>query len=204
MKRSVGALHQHPKIVGIGVSTGGPAALNSLLPKLPGDFSCPIVLVQHMPPRFTKSLADDLNRLCVLEVKEATDGMVAKAGDILIAPGGSQMRIAKLGGKAIVQITDDPPERNCKPAVDYLFRSIAGCYGDQSIGVVLTGMGDDGTIGCKHLKAAGARVFTQDEASCVVYGMPRSVFEAGLSDHVATLNEIAELLTGAVSVGAVS
>lgn len=203
MNGSVGALAQPPEIVGIGVSTGGPAALSRLLPILPGDYPCPIVLVQHMPPKFTKSLADDLDRLCALEVKEAANGMIAKAGQVLIAPGGSQMRITKLNGNAVVQITDDPPERSCKPAVDYLFRSIASGYGERSIGVILTGMGDDGTIGCKLLKEAGARVFTQDEETCVVYGMPRSVCEAGLSDRVAPLIEIAELLTEAASTGAI-
>ncbi|MEM8944606.1 MAG: chemotaxis response regulator protein-glutamate methylesterase [Planctomycetota bacterium] len=199
--KPVGATHHRPKIVGIGVSTGGPAALNKLLPQLPEDFPCPIVVVQHMPPNFTKSLADDLNRLSALEVMEAADGMVAKAGEVLIAPGGSQMRISKLGEKAIVQITDDPPERNCKPAVDYLFRSIANNYGDRSIGIVLTGMGDDGTEGCGLLKNKGARVLTQDEASCVVYGMPRCVFEAGYSDKVASLNDMPKQIMNAVRQG---
>lgn len=199
MQKAVQGSHLPPEIIGIGVSTGGPAALNRLLPKIPGNFPCPIVLVQHMPPKFTKSLADDLNRICKIEVKEAAEGMVAKPGELLIAPGGSQMRITTLNGKAIVQITDDPPERNCKPAVDYLFRSIAHCYGERSIGVILTGMGDDGTLGCKDLKNAGARVFTQDEESCVVYGMPRMVCEAGLSDRSAPLLDIAGLLMEAVS-----
>lgn len=199
MQKAIQGTHLPPEIIGIGVSTGGPAALNRLLPKIPGNFPCPIVLVQHMPPKFTKSLADDLNRICELEVKEAAEGMVAKPGELLIAPGGSQMRITTLNDKAIAQVTDDPPERNCKPAVDYLFRSIAHCYGDRSIGVILTGMGDDGTLGCQELKKVGARVFTQDEQSCVVYGMPRMVCEAGLSDHSAPLLDIAGLLMEAVS-----
>ena len=203
MKSSVGELHQTPKMIGIGVSTGGPTALNRLLPKLPADFPCPILLVQHMPPKFTKSLADDLNRICALEVLEAFDGMVAKAGQILIAPGGKQMRVAKLNTQPIIQITDDPPERNCKPAVDYLFRSIAHCYGNCSIGVILTGMGDDGTIGCKLLKEAGARILTQDEESCVVYGMPRNVVEAEVSDQAASLDKIAEILIESVGAGSV-
>lgn len=202
MKSTIGQIKKTPHIVCIGVSTGGPAALNRLLPKLPGSFPCPIVLVQHMPPKFTKSLADDLNRLCELEVQEAAEGMVAKPGQVLIAPGGSQMRITKLNQNTIVQITDDPPERNCKPAVDYLFRSVASCYGDRALGVILTGMGDDGTVGCKLLKDAGARIFTQDEPSCVVYGMPRAVDEAGLSDQSADLLGIADLLTEAVGAGA--
>ncbi len=201
---SVAPVFQIPKIIGIGVSTGGPAALHRLLPNLPANFPCPILLVQHMPPKFTKSLAEDLNRSCPLEVKEASDGMIAQAGEILIAPGGSHMRIAKESGKTIVQITDDPPEKNCKPAVDYLFRSIAESYGNRAMGVILTGMGDDGTLGCKLLKRSGARILTQDEASCVVYGMPRSVFEAGLSDQVAPLERMAACLMEAVNSGAIA
>lgn len=201
MVQSISALQLKPKIIGIGVSTGGPAALNKLLPQLPGDFSCPIVLVQHMPPKFTKSLADDLNRICALEVLEAEAGMIAKAGQILIAPGGSHMRIGLVGGHPVVEITDDPPERSCKPSVDYLFRSLAHCYGAKSMGVVLTGMGDDGTLGCKLMKRNGARILIQDESTCVVYGMPRSVFDAGLADQVAPLDQIADCLLKAIGRG---
>ena len=202
MVREIGSKRQIPQIVGIGVSTGGPAALNQLLPNLPGDFPCPIVLVQHMPPKFTRSLAEDLDRICALNVREASDGDLVKAGEVLVAPGGTQMRIALSANQPIIQITDDPPERSCKPAVDYLFRSIAHCYGDRSLGVVLTGMGDDGTLGCKLLKRTGAMILSQDEATCVVYGMPRSVFEAGLSDQVAPLGEISACLLAAVGRGA--
>jgi len=177
-------------------------ALNQMLPKLPANFPCPIVIVQHMPPKFTKSLADDLNRKCKLEVLEVTDGMIPKAGQILIAPGGSQMRVVKLQGIPRVQITDDPPERNCKPAVDYLFRSLAEQFGDEAMAAILTGMGDDGTIGCKLMKSKGSMIMVQDEASCVVYGMPRSVFEAGVADQVVPLDRIASSLVTATSGGA--
>ncbi len=196
------SIPQEPAIVCIGVSTGGPAALNRMLPKLPADFPCPILLVQHMPPMFTKSLADDLDRVCPLKVDEAAEGMVAKKGQILIAPGGSQMRIVRRDNHPVIQITDDPPEKNCKPAVDYLFRSIAEHYRSRVVAAILTGMGDDGTEGCRLLKEAGARVFAQDEASCVVYGMPRSVVEAGLVDEVAPLENIADCLLHAVGSGA--
>ncbi len=186
-----------PEIIGIGVSTGGPVALSKVIPQLPEDFPCPILLVQHMPPMFTKSLADDLNRTSAIEVMEAENGMVPEAGQVLIAPGGTQMRVVKMNGRPIVQITDDPPERSCRPSVDYLFRSIAHSYGNRAVGAILTGMGDDGTLGCKLLKRAGAMILTQDEASCVVYGMPRSVFEAGISDRVVPLENISGSLVAA-------
>ncbi|NOZ38791.1 MAG: chemotaxis response regulator protein-glutamate methylesterase [Planctomycetes bacterium] len=202
MVRRVSQVFKKPKILGIGISTGGPAALNRMLPKLPANFPCPIVIVQHMPPKFTKSLADDLNRKCKLEVLEAANGMIPKAGQILIAPGGSQMRVLKLNELPRVQITDDPPERNCKPAVDYLFRSLAQSFGDEAMAAVLTGMGDDGTVGCKLMKSKGAMIMVQDEASCVVYGMPRSVFEAGVADQVVPLDRIASSLVTATTRGA--
>lgn len=194
---------ERPKIFGMGVSTGGPVALMRILPQLPADFPCPVAVVQHMPPIFTKSLADDLNRVCQLEVSEAYDGCPADAGRILIAPGGKQMRISKLSGRPIVQVTDDPPERNCKPAVDYLFRSLARHFGGQAAGVILTGMGDDGTIGCGLMKQKGARIIAQDQASCVVYGMPKSVYDAGLVDHVEPLEEIVPRMLAAVGQGVV-
>lgn len=191
-----------PKIVGIGVSTGGPAALSRILPRIPGDFPCPIVVVQHMPPMFTKSLAEDLNRSCRLEVLEAYDGCVAVPGKIFIAPGGKQMRVSMLTGRPVIQITDDPPERHCKPSVDYLFRSLASHFGPEALGVILTGMGDDGTIGCRHLRERGARIIAQDQATCVVYGMPKSVFEAGLVDQVEPLDRIVPSLVSAATVEA--
>lgn len=203
MLKSVSRCQRKPKILGIGISTGGPAALNQVLPQLPGNFPCPIVIVQHMPPKFTKSLADDLNRLCKLEVLEAEEGMIAKPGQILIAPGGSQMRVEKQNGLPRIEITDDPPERNCKPAVDYLFRSLAHQYEDEAMGAILTGMGDDGTLGCKLLKRKGARIVVQDEESCVVWGMPRSVYEAGIADEVLPLSEMANCFTTSATMGGV-
>ncbi|MEZ6070733.1 MAG: chemotaxis response regulator protein-glutamate methylesterase [Pirellulales bacterium] len=191
-----------PEIVAIGVSTGGPAALHQVLPQLPVDFPCPVMTVQHMPPVFTKSLADNLDRKCALKVLEATDGHVIKAGEVLIAPGGRQMRLVREGGTTVVQITDDPPERSCKPSVDYLFRSIAHQFGQRAIGVVLTGMGDDGTLGCRLLRRAGATIVAQDEQTCTVYGMPRSVVEAGLADRVVPLDDIANCLMEVISSGA--
>ena len=202
MTESIKSLNKKPQVLGIGISTGGPAALNSLIPRLSGNFPCPILIVQHMPPLFTKSLADDLNKISALEVQEATHGMLPKPGQVIIAPGGKQMKVARLNGQPFIKVNDDPPERNCKPAVDYLFRSIAKHFGERSVGAILTGMGDDGTEGCKLLKQAGALILSQDEASCVVYGMPRSVIEAGLADHIASLNEMPACLLEAVGQGA--
>lgn len=190
-----------PDIIAIGVSTGGPKALSTLLPKFSANLRCPIVLVQHMPPLFTKSLAEDLNKRCALEVLEATHGQSVKAGQVLIAPGGKQMRVADGPSGKIVQITDDAPERNCKPSVDYLFRSVANAYGSRTLGVILTGMGDDGTLGCGDIKRVGGTVYTQDEASCVVYGMPRSVAEKDLTDLVAPLDSIHQPIISLVSSG---
>ncbi len=190
-----------PQVVSLGVSTGGPVALNQVIPRLPADFPCPMLIVQHMPPLFTASLAKDLDRASAVKVVEAVSGMQPQPGQVYIAPGGSQMRVVLRGRARVIEITDDPPERSCRPSVDYLFRSVAKAYGDRVLGVVLTGMGDDGTIGCELLKRNGAKILTQDEESCVVYGMPRSVVEAGLSDKVAPLNAIADCLVDAVGVG---
>lgn len=177
-----------PRIVAVGVSTGGPQALVRLLPRLPANFPCPILLVQHMPPMFTASLAEDLNRRCSLTVSEGRDGQVVRRGEVIIAPGGKHMRVVRRDKEHIIQITDDAPERNCKPSVDYLFRSVADAYGPASLGVVLTGMGDDGALGAAALKEKGGQIITQDEASCVVYGMPKAVYDAGLADEVASLD----------------
>ncbi len=202
MQAVVNSCHGRRAIVGIGISTGGPAALTRMLPQLPADFPCPIVIVQHMPPMFTKSLADDLNRLCRLEVREASAGVAIVPGQIWLAPGGSQMRVAKQADKTVVEITEDPPERNCKPAVDYLFRSLALHFGRQTVAAVMTGMGDDGTIGSQMLKERGALILAQDEASCVVYGMPRAVAEAGVVDRVVPLDQMASQLAQAVGLPA--
>ncbi|HEY1064638.1 MAG TPA: CheB methylesterase domain-containing protein, partial [Pirellulales bacterium] len=195
------SLKRAPEIIGIGVSTGGPVALHKLLPLLSPQMP-PIVIVQHMPPIFTKTLADDLNRRCQLEVVEGRAGMTLQPGRAIIAPGGKQMRIARDERRTFIQITDDPPERNCRPAVDYLFRSIAAEYGAKAWGAILTGMGDDGTLGCRALKERGAAILAQDEATCVVYGMPRAVAEAGLVDVVGPLETIASRMNDSLLVGA--
>lgn len=179
-----------PEIVVIGVSTGGPAALSRILPQLPADLPVPVLIVQHMPPLFTKSLADDLRQRCRVPVSEAIDGCRILPGQVLIAPGGKQMKVGLSAGGLRTQITDDPPERNCKPAADYLFRSVAMHYGGKTLGIVLTGMGDDGTEGCRHLRKCNATVLAQSAASCVVYGMPRNVVEQGLAHAVVDLDQV--------------
>ena len=179
------------KAVAIGISTGGPNALARMLPQLP-KLGVPVFIVQHMPPVFTKSLAESLDAKCQYEVREAEHNEIVRPDVIYIAPGGRHMKVAAgSGGNKIIQITDDPPENNCKPAVDYLFRSVAREYGALSTGVVMTGMGGDGTLGLKVLKSFGAVSIGQDEETCVVYGMPKTAAEAGVVDVVAPLQAIA-------------
>ena len=180
-------------VVGIGVSTGGPNALLQVLPRLPGDIGIPILLVQHMPPIFSASLAQSLNKKCALTVKEAEDGERVQPNVVYIAAGGKQMKVRSTENKArIIQITDDPPENNCKPSVDYLFRSIAKEYGARSTCVIMTGMGADGKLGSALAKASGGLTIAQNAETCVVYGMPKAVIEAGLADVVAPLERISD------------
>lgn len=179
------------KAVVIGISTGGPNALTKMLPQLP-KLGVPIFIVQHMPPVFTKSLAESLDSKCQYEVREAENNETVRPDVIYIAPGGKHMRVASgTGGVKIIQITDDPPENNCKPAVDYMFRSVAREYGALVTGVIMTGMGGDGTLGLRVLKSFGAVTIGQDEESCVVYGMPKTAAEAGVVDVVTPLQMIA-------------
>jgi two-component system chemotaxis response regulator CheB len=180
-----------PDMVLIGVSTGGPNALAQVLPGIPRDIGVPILIVQHMPPIFTASLADSLSAKCAIGVREARAGDALEPNTAYIAPGGRQMRITNGGNCGVIQITDDPPENNCRPAVDYLFRSAANQFPGRSMAVILTGMGSDGVLGLRLLKRHGCHVIAQDEASCVVYGMPRAAVEAGVVDAVLPLDQIA-------------
>lgn len=188
-RQSLGAAA--PAVVAIGVSTGGPKALTEMLPRLPHDLPVAVLIVQHMPAVFTRSLADDLDRRCQVRVREAQDGDAIQRGTVLIAPGGKQMRADRDGGRPVVRITDDPPENSCRPSVDYLFRSIAAEYGAGGVGVIMTGMGSDGSAGCRALKARGGWIIAQDEASCVVFGMPRGPIEEGTADAVVPLGNLA-------------
>lgn len=191
-----------PEMVLIGVSTGGPEALSKLLPAIPGDIGVPILIVQHMPPIFTKSLADNLTPKCALRVREAADGEFPAPNTVYIAPGGRQMRLGVgPGSRAVMQVTDDPPENNCRPAVDYLFRSAANHFPGRAMAVILTGMGSDGTIGLRLLKRHGCFVIAQDEASCVVYGMPKAAVDAGVADAVLPLDSIASRIVATLKGG---
>lgn len=191
-----------PELVLIGVSTGGPNALAALLPALPGSLGVPVLIVQHMPPVFTQSLAENLDGKCALRVREAAHEESAVADTVYIAPGGRQMRLAPGSrGSKIIQITDDPPENNCRPAVDYLFRSVAHHFPGQALGVILTGMGSDGTLGLRLLKRHGCFIIAQDEASSVIYGMPKAAVDAGIVDAVLPLDAIAGRIVTAVRGG---
>lgn len=187
--------HAPPAVVCVGISTGGPEALGRMLPQLPEDLAVPVFVVQHMPPLFTKSLADDLNRKCKLLVSEGVDGQCVGPGDIVIAPGGRQMGFERRGKQFVVRLSDDPPENSCRPAVDYLFRCAARVCKSAVLAVIMTGMGSDGAKGIRELKRLGASVVAQDEATCVVFGMPLFPIQEGLVDVVAPLSRIAEEIT---------
>lgn len=190
---SANIVRSKAEIVGIGISTGGPNALTKMIPMLPDNLSVPVLIVQHMPPMFTASLANTLNKKSQLKVKEAEEGEVIEKGVVYIAPGGKQMKIVA-GADGIhrkIKITDDPPENSCRPSVDYLFRSIAQHYVGRATGVIMTGMGSDGTKGLVQMKNNGSTVIAQNEETCTVYGMPKEPVESGLADVIAPLEEIA-------------
>lgn len=182
------------KLVAIGTSTGGPVALQRVLTQLPAGFPAPIVLVQHMPAAFTKAFAERLDKLCRIRVKEAEDGDVLRPGLALLAPGGKQMMV---DGRGTVKILPGDERLNYKPCVDITFGSAAKSYGDKVLSVVLTGMGADGREGARLLKQGGSTVWAQDEASCVIYGMPMAIVKANLADAVYSLDEIGKHLVEA-------
>lgn len=187
-------IRSRSEIVAIGISTGGPNALSRMMPMLPADINVPIVIVQHMPPLFTQSLANSLNAKCSIAVREAKHGDILEPNVALIAPGGKQMRIAAHGDgkRRLVQITDDPPLNSCKPSADYLFFSVATHYVGRATGVIMTGMGSDGTKGLKLMRENGAGIIAQSEETCTVFGMPKEPIESGIVDTIAPLDSIAE------------
>ena len=184
------------RLVAIGTSTGGPVALQKVLTQLPADFPTPIVMIQHMPATFTKAFAERLNKLCRIEVKEAEEGDMLRPGLALLAPGGKQMMIDARG---FVRILPGDERLNYKPSVDVTFGSAAQVFNDKVLAVVLTGMGSDGREGARMLKQAGSQVWAQDEASCVIYGMPMAVVKAGLADFVYSLDNVSGFLIEACS-----
>jgi two-component system chemotaxis response regulator CheB len=186
-------------IVVIGISTGGPKALAAMIPEIPADINIPVLIVQHMPPLFTQSLAKSLDSKSAVKVKEAQDGEALAPNTIFIAPGGKQMKVEKNeSGAKMLRICDDPPENSCKPSVDYLFRSVAEHFGEKATGIIMTGMGSDGSLGIEAMKARGAFIVAQDEASCTVFGMPKKPIESGLVDLILPLEKIAAEIINAV------
>ncbi|HZX33309.1 MAG TPA: chemotaxis response regulator protein-glutamate methylesterase, partial [Rhodocyclaceae bacterium] len=182
-------------VVAIGTSTGGTQALEAVLTALPPD--CPgIVIVQHMPERFTALFSERLDSLCRIEVLEAKNGDRVQPGRALVAPGGRHMTLRRNGGHYEVQVADGPPVNRHKPSVDVLFRSVAKVAGDKALGIIMTGMGDDGALGMREMHEAGAFTIAEDEASCVVFGMPKEAIKLGAVDRIVSLQQIAwEIVT---------
>jgi len=178
-------------IVAIGISTGGPNALETMLPMLPASFRVPIAIVQHMPPLFTASLARSLSRNAKLNVVEAAEGMPLVAGGVYIAPGGKHMVVRREGGSLVARLDDGPPVNSCKPAVDVMFESLVPVTGKHTLAVVMTGMGADGAAGVAALKQVSAYCLTQSAETCTVYGMPHAVDQARLSDESVPLDRLA-------------
>jgi two-component system, chemotaxis family, protein-glutamate methylesterase/glutaminase len=180
----------------IGTSTGGPNALATVIPRLPGDLPVPVLVVQHMPPVFTKHLADRLNNASALSVGEAKADDLIQPGQVWIAPGDYHMTVRRSGATLRVALNQEAPENSCRPAVDVLFRSAASLFGPNLLTVVMTGMGQDGQKGCEVIRQAGGRIIAQDEATSVVWGMPGAVVRAGLAHHVVPLSQIVhEIMT---------
>ena len=183
--------HPRPRAVAIGVSTGGPNALATVVPALPRQFPLPVFIVQHMPPMFTRLLAERLQSQSQVKVVEAQAGMPVTPGTVYIAPGDYHMVVARRGTGVEIQVNQDPMENSCRPAVDVLFRSIAAVYGGATVSAILTGMGQDGLRGVEQLRKLGGYVIAQDEASSVVWGMPGFVARAGLADSICDLKSVA-------------
>lgn len=186
-------------LVAIGTSTGGPKALQEIIPKLPKDFPAPIVIAQHMPPNFTGPFAERLNQLSQINVKEAEEGELIKQGVAYVAPGRGHMRVKRVKGiETILTISENKDEFIYRPSVDALMLSVAEFFPGRSLGVILTGMGNDGLKGLTALKKTGGRVFAQNEETCVVYGMPKAVVDAGIADKVLSIEEMAGEIINAV------
>ena len=185
-------------LVAIGTSTGGPVALQQVLTALPANFSLPLLLIQHMPASFTPAFAQRLDQLCAIKVREAVDGDLLTPGTALLAPGGKQMIVEGSGGRARVRIADGDPGLIYRPSVDVTYTSLAQAMPGKVLAVVLTGMGADGREGARLLKQGGSTIWAQDQQSCVVYGMPAAVAEAGLTERVLPLQQIGRQIAEAI------
>jgi two-component system chemotaxis response regulator CheB len=181
-------------LVAIGTSTGGPVALKTVLGQLPGDFPAGVVVVQHMPPVFTKAFADRLDSCCAVRVKEAENGDAILPGRVLIAPGNWHMTVTKFGAEPRVLLNQNDPVNGHRPSVDVLMRSVAREWGAKAIGVIMTGMGKDGAEGLRELYARGGRVIAQDRATSVIYGMNKEVVQNGNAHEVVPVDQIASRL----------
>ena len=182
------------RVVAIGVSTGGPQALQYALPQLPKDFPGTILIVQHMPEGFTEMFSRRLDEICAISVKEAQSGDLLLAGRALICPGSRHMKVKKLPLGEVAVLTDDPRVNGHRPSVDVLFKSVAEEFGDQTVGVLMTGMGEDGSRGMGEIKAVGGMTIAQSEESCVVYGMPKAAIERGYAVRVVPLDALANTI----------
>jgi two-component system, chemotaxis family, protein-glutamate methylesterase/glutaminase len=178
-------------VVCIGTSTGGPNALAELFQRIPANFPVPIVIVQHMPPLFTEMLATRLNSLKSVRFHEGRPGQAVEPGNAYIAPGGKHMIVQQSASGITLETNEEPPENSCRPAVDVLFRSVVATWHGAALGVIMTGMGQDGLRGCEYLSEAGAQILAQDEESSVVWGMPGYVAQANLADKILPLNQLA-------------
>jgi len=189
-------LKAHGHAVLVGISTGGPAALMEVIPRLPVNFPAPILIVQHMPPLFTQSLAHRLDQISKISVKEAEDQEFVRPGSAYIAPGGTHMKVRSGSPFPRIILDDGPPVNSCKPAADVLFKSAALIWSKNVHCLIMTGMGQDGLEGAKLLKTQGARIIAQSKESCVVAGMPGAIIDAGIADHIIPLNELAGFIAG--------
>lgn len=198
--RSSASHPKHPiEIVAIGTSTGGPSALQTVLPQLPANFPVPVIVAQHMPPGFTGPLAQRLNGLCALNVREGVHGEVLKAGTVYVAPAGKQIQVMRRNGQLLLNIGDESPIATLyHPSVDVMFLSLAKAVGKGALGVVMTGMGNDGLKGMREIKALEGFAIAEAEETCVVYGMPRAIVDAGLADRVVPLGEIGNVIVECV------
>lgn len=193
--RSVTRIRKPIQIVAIGTSTGGPNALAEVLPRIPRDFPVPIVAVQHMPPVFTKMLADRLASRSAISVEEGVADTTLAPGRAWIAPGNFHMLVKRAGVICRLALNQEPPENSCRPAVDVLFRSVASVFGANTLAVIMTGMGSDGLIGAKKISDSGGEIIVQDEASSVVWGMPGAIYHSGIAEAAYPLSQLAGEIT---------
>ncbi len=195
IKKSLLLSNKAEKVVAIGISTGGPNALSFILPQIPKDFPAAIVIVQHMPEGFTELFATRLNQICQIEVKEAREGDMVLPGRALIAPGNIHLKIKRMSLGGIAVLSRSQPVSGHRPSADILFDSVAAEYGNDSVGIIMTGMGSDGAEGIGRIKASGGMTIAQDENSCIVFGMPKAAIERGYIDRIASLEEMPKMIT---------